>query len=94
MKIPEKIAKFKSGYPYLSQDAIIAFMLRRGLLPEGYHIERGFRLEVPTGRGTGTASIASKWIVYNDGKAEFSGDTEQDAMDFVMRCRRLNGRLK
>jgi hypothetical protein len=81
MTKPEQlVAALKLAHPGRTEDEILAELLEQGMIHHGYVIEESVESnkEKP--------QPVKKWVVLKDGKPEFRGDTEQEAIEYRDRC--------
>jgi hypothetical protein len=80
-KIEKLIAAVKLSHPERTEDEILADLLERGMIHRGYIIDESIELESNQGKPQ-PAKLVKKWVVLKDGRPEFRGDTEQEAIEY------------
>jgi hypothetical protein len=79
-KVEQLIAAVKLTHPEMTEDEILADLLERGMVHRGYIIDESMELESNVGKPH-PARLIKKWVVLKDGRPEFRGDTEQEAIE-------------
>lgn len=72
--------------PDRTDGEILADLLSRGVVHQGYAIDESVELESNIGTSE-PARLAKRWVVLKAGHPEYSTDSEDEAIDYLKQCK-------